>query len=209
MNLNPLCVLNRHLTSESHPPAIYDFKEIQGDTRFYLCFVEAGGQTAHGIGQSKEEAKEDAVKNILPLFEIDLDTSEELPDIGTLSLEKADSSMSFMNYIGRLTRQACRNKYDYPRYSYRDERDHNSQFEVKCFFNGLVSVGYGYSKRSAKKQAARKMLSKVQENGFKALHSSYPLLVSLHNGCEGHNNSISNAVSENNNLINTISNNKN
>lgn len=156
---------------------LYTFtnKTINENRTLFVCNVSYNKFYASGEGNSKKEAKHTAAENMLSLLEANNEVSiladkSSVANIKPKSFEMNEKISSpscqpstlVCNYIGML-QELCQQEKINPKeihYKdlYQDGQDHQKIFTIEVILGSKKATGTGPCKKSAKQEAARKLL---------------------------------------------------
>ncbi|XP_063069430.1 interferon-inducible double-stranded RNA-dependent protein kinase activator A homolog [Engraulis encrasicolus] len=158
----PIQVLHEYGTKVDILP-IYNMEREEGAPHQpnFVFTVTMGEITCRGQGLTKKAAKHQAAEAALRLLE---------REPGVLPVPKHSENNGFgegneqPNPVGVLQELALQRSWHFPEYVVVNESGpcHNKHFSVTCRLENLVQTGVGTSKKLAKKDAAEKILEKLQ-----------------------------------------------
>ncbi|KAL2081624.1 hypothetical protein ACEWY4_023477 [Coilia grayii] len=158
----PIQILHEYGTKIDCVP-IYNMERAEGSPHQpnFVFTVTMGEITCRGQGFSKKVAKHQAAEAALRVLEL---------DPGAVPLPQRAENNGFgeandqPNPVGVLQELALQRSWHLPEYVVVMESGpcHNKQFSVTCRLESLMQTGTGSSKKLAKKDAAEKILEKLQ-----------------------------------------------
>jgi len=163
---NPVGALQERFQSRGITPA-YQVVQAEGASHAptFSYQVILGELTATGTGSSKKQAKHAAARAMLDKLDGRVpaqDGQQPLPP-----LPDANGSQGPGNPVGALQEQCVKHGLPMPTYSAGvvGGQPHQRNFAITCTVGKLKENGSGGSKKDAKREAAQKMIDKVQSLG--------------------------------------------
>ncbi|KAJ7345591.1 hypothetical protein JRQ81_001541 [Phrynocephalus forsythii] len=148
--------------SKANLSPIYEFEKAEGQVHMPLFTfrVTIGDITTTGEGPSKKIAKHRAAEAALNILKTASNICFSVPD--HVIPEPPRKSPDQSNPIGSLQELAIQKGWRLPEYSLAKEMGppHKREFTVTCKIENYVETGTGTSKKSAKRNAAVKLLEK-------------------------------------------------
>ncbi|XP_012530724.1 histone-lysine N-methyltransferase eggless isoform X2 [Monomorium pharaonis] len=179
---SPINLLQELLIKEGCTP-IYNFMETRMDmvNRQFICIVSCKGLNESGTGISKKEAKQNAAKNMLLLLaknnKISL-SGDTLPLPSAANIEQSSAkdntlplckqSTTACNYVGMLQEFCQQHKIDPKDILYEviseEGPTHLRTYTISVSVGSLRESGTAQGKKSAKQEAARRLLVCLKTN---------------------------------------------
>ncbi|XP_034242182.1 interferon-inducible double-stranded RNA-dependent protein kinase activator A homolog isoform X2 [Thrips palmi] len=168
----PVSVLQELLSRRGTTPT-YELVQIEGAIHepTFRYRVTVADVVALGTGRSKKEAKHAAAKAVLDKLiggqneGMVNNTTANIPDVQIVS--PYDDKIPG-NPIGTLQEQCMSRRWPPPIYEMESEEGlpHERQFTIACIILNHKEIGCGKSKKLAKRQAAHKMLDKLEDSSM-------------------------------------------
>ncbi|XP_060527523.1 interferon-inducible double-stranded RNA-dependent protein kinase activator A homolog isoform X2 [Cylas formicarius] len=145
----------------------YNTLDVIGESpnQSFKCEVRVEDKVFVGVGRTKKDAKANSAENALSFFKI----SNSNPRSHNIDEKKGPQ----INYVGQLNEFSSINKFPPP--SYLDDLAVETQFSIKCCFAGFNSQGLGSTKKIAKQNAAKRMMSLVTGNKLQPCKVNIPI----------------------------------
>jgi len=148
----------------------YDLLTMEGRAHqpsfVFRCTV--GDVTGEGHGTSKKAGKHQAAENVLNKLKAGIVPGEESPEQAQPEMDSNQVSINYggeINPVGTLQELVVSRGWRLPDYSLASEAGpaHKKEFIICCSVEKLKEYGNGSSKKSAKRNAATAMLSKLKD----------------------------------------------
>ncbi|XP_060112890.1 interferon-inducible double-stranded RNA-dependent protein kinase activator A isoform X2 [Heteronotia binoei] len=160
----PIQLLHEYCTKANITP-VYEFEknEEQMHLPVFTFKVSLGEITGTGEGSSKKSAKHKAAEAALNMLKDNPNLCISMPD--HMTLEPCNQAQNQTNPIGLLQEMAIQKRWRLPEYSFEQETgpSHMREFTVTCRVETLEGTGTATSKKLAKRNAAEKVLDKLDE----------------------------------------------
>ncbi|KAG5888029.1 hypothetical protein JTB14_027824 [Gonioctena quinquepunctata] len=172
MNKTPISILQEYMVQQKKAAPIYrdELSDIPEHT--FKCIVTAGNVKACGYASTKKEAKHNSAHAALKKIGFELNLK---PNNNVILPRIEIKGLLTDNYVGKLNELASTSGKPYA--TYEDEViPQNGKFYVKCHFLEWKSEGYGVNKKSAKQDAAKKMLEMLSRLMVKVVPINLVLL---------------------------------
>uniref|UniRef100_A0A8D0GNR2 Protein activator of interferon induced protein kinase EIF2AK2 n=1 Tax=Sphenodon punctatus TaxID=8508 RepID=A0A8D0GNR2_SPHPU len=157
----PIQLLYEYGTKINITP-VYEFEKAEGEVHqpTFTFKVTVGEITGSGEGPSKKIAKHRAAEAALNILKGNSGICLPVPDHIISNSPKQPQNQS--NPIGTLQEMAVQKGWRFPEYSLAHELGppHKREFTMTCRVGTFVETGSGTSKKSAKRNAAEKLLAK-------------------------------------------------
>ncbi|XP_015225997.1 PREDICTED: interferon-inducible double-stranded RNA-dependent protein kinase activator A [Cyprinodon variegatus] len=156
----PIQILFEHgVVSGDLPVFVMEKAEGEAHQPSFVFSVTIGGVKCTGQGSSKKAAKQQAAEAALKLLNIDTE-SGVVPGRSNTNGVVAEPN----NPVGLLQTLALQKRWRVPEYIILTEMGppHRKEFTIICRLESLTEQGVGSTKKAAKKEAAEKMLAKIQ-----------------------------------------------
>ncbi|XP_035995229.1 interferon-inducible double-stranded RNA-dependent protein kinase activator A homolog [Fundulus heteroclitus] len=156
----PIQVLYEHgVVTGDLPVFVMEKTEGEAHQPSFVFSVTIGGVTCTGQGPSKKVAKQQAAEAALKALNIDSE-SGVVPGRSNANGVTADPN----NPVGLLQALALQRRWRVPEYIVLTEvgPPHRKEFTIICKLESLTEQGVGNTKKAAKKEAAEKMVAKLQ-----------------------------------------------
>uniref|UniRef100_A0AAR5P2H8 DRBM domain-containing protein n=1 Tax=Dendroctonus ponderosae TaxID=77166 RepID=A0AAR5P2H8_DENPD len=177
---SPVSILQELMTQRKLPSPIYTYEESDNSYySYFMCYVDIGIQRVSASGSSRKSAKHNAAVLILNYLGIRTEDSDQLPSICMLP-SPAPNHIPTINLIGKLNKLSSGHKLPHAVYIHK-EILHNYQFCVICDFLEFTVEGFGFSKKTAKQDATKKMLHIIQQQGIGTIYKQIQLSESIQN----------------------------
>jgi len=148
----------------------YDLLTMEGRAHqpsfVFRCTV--GDVTGEGHGTSKKAGKHQAAENVLNQLKAGIVPGDEQPEQSAPELDSNQVSLNYggeINPVGTLQELVVSRGWRLPDYSLASEAGpaHKKEFIICCSVEKLKEYGNGSSKKSAKRNAASAMLTKLKD----------------------------------------------
>lgn len=156
----PIQILYEHgVVSGDLPVFVMEKSEGEAHQPSFVFSVTIGGVKCTGQGPSKKAAKQQAAEAALKILNIDSE-SGAVPGRSNTNGIVAEPN----NPIGLLQALALQRRWRVPEYIILTETGppHRKEFTIICRLESLTEQGVGNTKKAAKKEAAEKMVAKLQ-----------------------------------------------
>ncbi|XP_028847980.1 interferon-inducible double-stranded RNA-dependent protein kinase activator A homolog isoform X2 [Denticeps clupeoides] len=157
----PIQILHEYGTKTDSLP-VYELEKAEGTAHqpTFIFNVTVGEITCTGQGFSKKAAKHRAAEAALKLLQVDCGSLAHIETENNGLSETSDQP----NSVGILQELALQRAWHLPEYIVVMETGpvHRRQFTVTCRLESLSETGTGNSKKTAKKNAAERILAKLQ-----------------------------------------------
>ncbi|XP_030065799.1 interferon-inducible double-stranded RNA-dependent protein kinase activator A [Microcaecilia unicolor] len=159
----PVQLLHEYGTKMGKIPA-YDFEKAEGQEHIpiFISRVAVGDVICTGEGQSKKIAKHKAAEAALNILKGD--SSISFPVLNSVVCDIPTQQQHQANPIGLLQEMAVKRGWRLPEYSVTQELGppHKREFTVTCRIETFVETGTGSTKKVAKRIAAEKLVTRLQ-----------------------------------------------
>ncbi|PWA31363.1 hypothetical protein CCH79_00002795, partial [Gambusia affinis] len=156
----PIQILYEHgVVSGDLPVFVMEKAEGEAHQPSFVFSVTIGGIKCTGQGPSKKAAKQQAAEAALKILNIDSE-SGAVPGRSNTNGVVAEPN----NPVGLLQALALQRRWRVPEYIMLTEcgPPHRKEFTIICRLESLTEQGVGNTKKAAKKEAAEKMVAKLQ-----------------------------------------------
>ncbi|KAM4730973.1 interferon-inducible double-stranded RNA-dependent protein kinase activator A homolog isoform 2-T5 [Anableps anableps] len=156
----PIQILYEHgVVSGDLPMFMMEKAEGEAHQPSFVFSVTIGGVKCTGQGSSKKAAKQQAAEAALKILNIDSE-SGVVPGRTNANGIVAEPN----NPVGLLQALALQRRWRVPEYIVLTETGppHRKEFTIICRLESLTEQGVGNTKKAAKKEAAEKMVAKLQ-----------------------------------------------
>lgn len=159
----PIQLLHEYGMKTGNVP-VYDFEKAEGQEHMpaFISRVVMGDVICTGEGQSKKIAKHKAAEAALNILKGD--SSISFPVLNSVVHDIPAQQQHQTNPIGLLQEMAVKRGWRLPEYSVTHESGppHKREFEMTCAIETFVETGTGTTKKVAKRIAAEKLVTRLQ-----------------------------------------------